>query len=96
LFLIRWALSFSERPFLPRYAIRKADVRLPLPAANKTPGTAATSKASMLAIGKSDDLTFFSGGNVTAGWQPTLDRYRQHYQSRDRKWANWNSVTLRN
>jgi uncharacterized protein (TIGR02246 family) len=30
---------------------------------------------------KSDELTFFSGGNVTKGWQPTLDRYRQHYQS---------------
>jgi ketosteroid isomerase-like protein len=30
---------------------------------------------------KSDELTFFSGGNVTRGWQPTLDRYRQHYQS---------------
>ena len=30
---------------------------------------------------KSPDLTFFSGGNVTRGWQPTLDRYRQHYQS---------------
>jgi beta-aspartyl-peptidase (threonine type) len=30
---------------------------------------------------KSDDLTFFSGGNVTRGWQPTLDRYRQRYQS---------------
>ena len=30
---------------------------------------------------KSDDLTFYSGGNVTRGWQPTLDRYRLHYQS---------------
>jgi ketosteroid isomerase-like protein len=30
---------------------------------------------------KSEDLTFFSGGNVTKGWQPTLDRYRLHYQS---------------
>jgi beta-aspartyl-peptidase (threonine type) len=30
---------------------------------------------------KSDDLTFISGGSVTRGWQPTLDRYRQHYQS---------------
>lgn len=30
---------------------------------------------------KSDDLTFYSGGNVTHGWQPTLDRYRLHYQS---------------
>ncbi len=30
---------------------------------------------------KSEDLTFFSGGSITRGWQPTLDRYRQHYQS---------------
>jgi uncharacterized protein (TIGR02246 family) len=29
---------------------------------------------------KSDGLTFFSGANVTRGWQATLDRYRQHYQ----------------
>ena len=29
---------------------------------------------------KSDDLTFYSGGSITRGWQPTLDRYRQHYQ----------------
>ncbi len=30
---------------------------------------------------KSEELTFFSGGSVTHGWQPTLDRYRQRYQS---------------
>ena len=30
---------------------------------------------------KSDDLTFYSGGSITRGWQPTLERYRQHYQS---------------
>lgn len=30
---------------------------------------------------KSEELTFFSGGSITRGWQPTLDRYRQHYQS---------------
>ena len=30
---------------------------------------------------KSDELTFFSGANVTRGWQATLDRYRRHYQS---------------
>ena len=35
----------------------------------------------MASYWKSDDLTFFSGGNITRGWQPTLDRYRQHYQS---------------
>ena len=29
---------------------------------------------------KSDDLTFFSGGSITRGWQPTLDRYRLRYQ----------------
>ena len=29
----------------------------------------------------SPDLTFFSGGAVTRGWEPTLLRYRQRYQA---------------
>jgi len=29
----------------------------------------------------SPDLTFFSGANVTTGWQDTLERYRKRYQS---------------
>ena len=29
---------------------------------------------------QSPDLTFFSGGNKTRGWQATLDRYRKKYQ----------------
>ena len=29
----------------------------------------------------SPELTFFSGGTVTHGWQPTLERYRKSYQS---------------
>ena len=29
----------------------------------------------------SPDLTFFSGATVTKGWEPTLQRYRQRYQS---------------
>ena len=29
----------------------------------------------------SPDLTFFSGGTVTKGWEPTLLRYRQRYQA---------------
>lgn len=29
---------------------------------------------------KSQDLTFFSGGNVIRGWELTLARYRQRYQ----------------
>jgi ketosteroid isomerase-like protein len=29
----------------------------------------------------SPELTFSSGGTVTRGWQPTLDRYRRRYQS---------------
>ena len=29
----------------------------------------------------SPELTFFSGGATTKGWQPTLDRYRKRYQS---------------
>ncbi|MGC2696360.1 MAG: nuclear transport factor 2 family protein [Candidatus Angelobacter sp.] len=30
---------------------------------------------------QSPDLTFFSGGTITQGWEPTLLRYRQRYQS---------------
>jgi len=29
----------------------------------------------------SPDLIFFSGAQKTAGWQPTLERYRKSYQS---------------
>lgn len=29
----------------------------------------------------SPELTFFSGGAATKGWQPTLDRYRKRYKS---------------
>jgi len=29
----------------------------------------------------SPELTFFSGAQITSGWQPTLDRYRKSYQS---------------
>ena len=38
-------------------------------------------EAFMAGYWKSPDLTFFSGSNVTQGWQPTLERYRQRYQS---------------
>jgi len=30
---------------------------------------------------KSDDLTFFSGKDITKGWKATLERYRKRYQS---------------
>jgi ketosteroid isomerase-like protein len=30
---------------------------------------------------KSDDLTFFSGGEVEYGWQETYDRYHKKYQA---------------
>jgi ketosteroid isomerase-like protein len=29
----------------------------------------------------SNKLTFYSGGDATSGWQPTLDRYRKRYQA---------------
>lgn len=28
----------------------------------------------------SPDLTFYSGGTITSGWEPTLERYRGRYQ----------------
>lgn len=30
---------------------------------------------------RSPELTFFSGGSTTKGWEPTLERYRQRYQA---------------
>jgi len=33
----------------------------------------------------SPDLTFFSGGSITHGWEPTLERYRQRYQAEGRE-----------
>lgn len=33
----------------------------------------------------SPDLTFYSGGTVTRGWQPTLVRYEQRYQGEGRQ-----------
>jgi len=33
----------------------------------------------------SPDLTFFSGATVTKGWEPTLQRYRQRYQSQGKE-----------
>ncbi len=33
----------------------------------------------MQAYAQIDDLRFASGGTVTYGWQPTLERYRQRY-----------------
>lgn len=34
---------------------------------------------------RSPELTFFSGGRRLAGWEATLERYRQTYQATDRE-----------
>ena len=34
---------------------------------------------------RSPDLTFVSGATITKGWEPTLARYRQRYQSEGRE-----------
>jgi beta-aspartyl-peptidase (threonine type) len=44
---------------------------------------------------KSPELTFFSGGTITKGWQPTLDRYRQRYQSGGREMGKLDFSALR-
>src|SRR2546427_11425070 len=38
-------------------------------------------EAFMSGYWNSPDLTFFSGANVTTGWQATLERYRKRYQN---------------
>jgi ketosteroid isomerase-like protein len=35
----------------------------------------------------SDKLIFVSGANVTRGWQPTLDRYKKSYDTREKMGA---------
>lgn len=32
----------------------------------------------------SPELVFVSGANITRGWQPTLDRYKKNYDSREK------------
>lgn len=34
---------------------------------------------------RSEELTFFSGGSATQGWQAALDRYRLRYQGQGRE-----------
>lgn len=33
----------------------------------------------------SSALTFYSGGSITRGWQPTLERYQKRYQGEGRE-----------
>jgi ketosteroid isomerase-like protein len=33
---------------------------------------------------RSSDIVFVSGGDITRGWQPVLDRYKKRYDSRDK------------
>jgi len=40
--------------------------------------------AFMLGYWKSGDLVFVSGDAVTRGWQPTLDRYKKNYATREK------------
>jgi ketosteroid isomerase-like protein len=40
--------------------------------------------AFMLGYWNSSELVFVSGDNVTRGWQPTLDRYKKNYNSREK------------
>ena len=44
---------------------------------------------------KSPELTFFSGGAETHGWQATLERYRQRYQSEGREMGKLDFAELR-
>jgi len=42
-------------------------------------------EAFMAGYWNSPELTFFSGANVTMGWESTLERYRKRYQSEGHK-----------
>jgi beta-aspartyl-peptidase (threonine type) len=43
----------------------------------------------------SPELTFFSAGNRTQGWQATLDRYRKRYQSEGQEMGKLSFSDLR-
>ena len=43
----------------------------------------------------SPQLTFFSGGTITTGWQPTLERYRKRYQGEGREMGTLRFADLR-
>ncbi|MFO0579538.1 MAG: DUF4440 domain-containing protein [Polyangia bacterium] len=38
----------------------------------------------MAGYAQSPELTFYAGGTVTVGWQPTLERYRRRYKGEGR------------
>lgn len=42
-------------------------------------------EAFMQGYWQSPELSFFSGGNKTAGWQATLERYRKKYQGENKE-----------
>jgi beta-aspartyl-peptidase (threonine type) len=44
---------------------------------------------------KSPELTFFSGGTVTSGWEPTLERYKKRYQGEGREMGKLDFSDLR-
>ena len=43
----------------------------------------------------SPELTFFSGGKITSGWQATLERYRKTYQSEGKEMGKLEFSDLR-
>jgi beta-aspartyl-peptidase (threonine type) len=44
---------------------------------------------------KSDDLTFYSGKDITRGWKATLDRYRKRYQAEGKEMGTLTFSDLR-
>ncbi len=43
----------------------------------------------------SGELTFFSGATETAGWKPTLERYRQHYKKTESQMGHLDFSNIR-
>ena len=44
---------------------------------------------------RSPELTFFSGNKITRGWEPTLQRYREKYQSAGKEMGKLDFSELR-
>ncbi|MGD0508558.1 MAG: nuclear transport factor 2 family protein [Terriglobales bacterium] len=52
-------------------------------------------EAFMAGYWNSPDLTFFSGGHESKGWQPALDRYKKNYQGAGHEMGKLEFANLR-
>jgi len=81
--------AFSQTPPDPRQAIESV-IRQQQDAWNR-----ADLEAFMSGYWNSPDLTFFSGGHESKGWQAALDRYKKSYQGAGHEMGKLEFANLR-